>query len=43
MLYFVIEKAGRDPKRQTLSNQGAQNRASKQLDRQITEDSKINL
>jgi hypothetical protein len=41
MVYFLLENKRLGPKRQTLSNQGAQSRASVKMDRQITEDRKL--
>jgi len=37
MLYFIIEKAGMEPKRQTPGNRRAQSRASAKAEWQIAE------
>jgi hypothetical protein len=37
MLYFIVEKVGKEPKRQTHRNVGAQNRASVKAERQAAE------
>jgi len=37
MLYFIVEKEGMEPKRQTSGNRRAQSRASAKAERQIAE------